>query len=129
MALSADIRFVATNSVGETIGTGDLTIDFDFYKGDGAGGLSFTDVTQGSNGADILSGNEAVIASYSPAGQIGLVGGFTGDLSGGASPDGVIELYLELSHDGGVSYFRHATPIGVLRYTGTAESKSVAIIS
>lgn len=126
MALTADIQFVAENQVGETIAASAITVDFDFYKGDGQGGLSFTDVTAATNGSTIASGAQGTIGSFNPAGEVGLIGSFEVDLTGGSAPDGDVLLFLEYSYDGGSNYFQPPHPIAVIPFSSTA-SKSVAI--
>jgi hypothetical protein len=131
MALADDIQVVAVNplngGVGETIAANAITVDGDLISGDGSGGTSSTDIAALTNGSSISAAAEATLGSFSAAGEVAFIGFAEADLSGGTAPDGDVEIYFEYSIDGGTSYHRSPTPIAILNFTGTAESKSVAI--
>lgn len=127
MPLADNIQVVAVNSVGETIAANAVTVDGDLVSGDGSGGTTSTDITAVSNGSQIAGGAEGTLGSFSAAGEVSFIGYAEADLSGGTAPDGDVEIYFEYSTDGGTSYHRSPTPVAVIGFNGTAESKSVAV--
>ena len=127
MPLADSIQVIAVNNVGESIAANAVTVDGDLISGDGSGGTSSTDITAVDNASSISAGAEATLGTFSAAGEVAFIGYAEADLSGGTAPDGDVEIYFEYSTDGGTSYHRSPTPIAILNFDGTAESKSVAL--
>lgn len=117
-------KFVAVNNVGEQIDASEISIGYELVKGDGSGGQTVTEAASISNGSAITNGASGDIGTGTASGNLGLQGWAQVDLATGTAPDGDVEIYLEMSTDEGAIYFRPPTPIAIVSFTGTAESKS-----
>ena len=130
MPLPAHWRLVAENETGESIAIGNLSVDYRLYKGDGSGGVAYAAEVAETNSAAIADGAEEDITGTvdnTTDGQVGLVGNIGVDLSGGTAPDGDVLLWLEGSTDGGTSFERSPSPLGIVNFTGSAATKSTLI--
>jgi hypothetical protein len=128
MALPADYRIVAVNSTGVSIDAGLLVADIKPYSGDGSGGLSHGVEQSASNGSSVSAGSSVTLVSVSGSTAVGLNGNVNGNLSTiGSTPSGDVEWYIERSTDGGSTYERDPTPIGLLNYSSkTDKSTTIA---
>lgn len=123
--LPAHWRLVAVNDVGEQIDTGEITIDYRTYKGDGSGGVSYGAEQTASNSGNIADGGEEDITgtvNNTSDAAVGIVGNVAVDLSTGTAPDGDVEVYVEGSTDGGTEWNRAPSPLAIVPFTGTAEA-------
>ena len=130
MPLPAHWRLVAENETGESIPLGNLSVDYRLYKGDGSGGVDYAAEVADTNAADIADGAEEDITGTvdnTTDGNVGLVGNIGVDLSGGTAPNGDVLVWLEGSTDGGTSFERSPSPLGIVNFTGSAATKSTLI--
>ena len=130
MPLPAHWRLVAENETGESIPTGNLSVDYRPYKGDGSGGVSYAAEVANTNSEAIADGAEEDITGTvdnATIGNVGLVGNVGVDLSGGTAPNGDVLLWLEGSTDAGTSFERSPSPLAILNFTGSAATKSTLI--
>lgn len=125
--LPEHFRFVVDNFTGTTIHTNAVALDYELVKGDGSGGQSVTDVASTGNGSSLANSASQEITTDSAAGNIG-VQGFMRASTSQTSADGDVELWFELSTDGGTKYRRPGDPVAIVNWSGaTSDARSFQI--
>ncbi|MBN1609241.1 MAG: hypothetical protein JW940_21605 [Polyangiaceae bacterium] len=109
MALGSTWRVYARNQSGESLDAGDIDLEFKLWKYDSSGALSYSsEVTRSNNAsiADDADGNCNGATGYednSSDKYLGLHGRATVTTGTGAT-DGLVELWLQFSPDGGTDW-------------------------
>ena len=125
MALPADYRLVVENNTGVSVDSGLIETDIKPFSGDGSGGVSHGSEQTGSTSASLSAGSSATLITVSGSSDIGLNGNVNGNLSGnGSAPSGDLEFFIERSTDGGSSWERDPTPVGLLSYSSLADKST-----
>jgi hypothetical protein len=109
MALGSTWRIYARNQSGESLDAGDIDLEFKLYKFDSSGALSYSSEVTSANNAAIADDNDGNCngatgyVDNSTDKYLGLHGRAHVTTGTGAT-DGLVELWLQFSPDGGTDW-------------------------
>lgn len=131
--LPRNYRFVTENLLGQTIGAGDVTVTARRKKLDSNGAVSFepAEGTAYNNAGTITTGSLDAGSAIDNSTDKFMEGDFLFEVVAPASSNGDVNLYLQVSTDGGTVFDDNAInlPVATLSFTASGTKRRAFFLS